>query len=152
MNEEEKIDRFARLVNARVRETQGSGRMSAAATTGGARDSAPDVERWPAEPGQVRGDAKDEETRILERRSEERFAVDSEYQSRPEVQKDMERLVAIRAARKAAAPVRSPEGAPTQEEYDKNRDDILRGEKIANADREIEEAKTRRAILDLDKE
>lgn len=88
----------------RLDELQNEIRRGVLGERAAARTAAKDVERWPALPGQVRGDAKDEETRIREAGFDpERFRDDPEYQGRPEIQALAAKYVRVAAPREAAA-------------------------------------------------
>lgn len=88
------------------------------------------IERWKD------GTAVDKITRLEEEIDEPRFHADNEYQSRPDVLAKMSVLTKLRYERDSKNPPPTP--GPTQQEYEKNREQIIADAKKAVIDRDIE--------------
>jgi hypothetical protein len=97
-----------------------------------ARAKKGDVDRWPALPGQTRGDAKDPLVQILEKGfNPERFRADPEYQARPEIQALGEKWLRIVSERERAARVAARTEGHEQATYEANKSALERGEQAA---------------------
>ncbi len=157
MNDEGKddLERFRELLGTRLRSALVNPPAAGFRSRPAAAGSASGVERW------ADGEAKDEETRILERFDEARFqSGDVEYQNRPQVLKDAARLVELRRQRRAKEPhpeskIEVPEGTPkaiadamqSQEAFEKGRAGLTKAERLAEIERGIAALEERRAAL-----
>ena len=151
MNNGKTLERFRALLGARLLRGQGSGSSRPGTrgtlgsdSTGPAASSA--SETWQD------GTPRDPEAAILARFDEERFAVDAEYQGRPEIQTLAARLVEVRRQKAAGQPhpeiVRAGDGVPTQADYEAGKGALLKAERRAQLDAEIRALEEMRAALE----
>lgn len=115
----------------RVIDPQRRSSSSAANGGGGAAGGRAQVPRWKD------GSARDPIVALEEELDLERYKVDGAYQARPDVHEKMNRLITLRAQRDQKAPP-PPTPGPSQEEYEKNREQIIADAKKAVIDRDIE--------------
>jgi hypothetical protein len=105
----------------------------------------PEVERWPALPGQAVGDAKDELVRIREAGFDPvRWKDDPKYRDLPGMAKLAEQWVS-ETARRGKKPPATP--GPSQAEYERDGEKLNAEAHNAGIDREIGELAGRKRVV-----